>query len=114
MTGHHEKGEDGDIQDPSRWGKLVSEFHDIFDPPGMPVQRDIVHKIELLPNAEPHYGRYYRMSAAESAEVRRQLNESLTKGWIKPSCSPWGAPIILIRKKTGELRVTVDYRALNR
>ena len=38
----------------------------------------------------------------------------LAKGWIKPSCSPWGAPIIFIRSKTGELRITVDYRALNR
>ena len=38
----------------------------------------------------------------------------MAKGWIKPSCSPWGAPIVFIRKKTGELRMTVDYRALNR
>ena len=56
----------------------------------------------------------YRMSAAESAEVRRQIDEYLAKGWIKPSCSPWGAPIIFIRKKTGELQMTVDYHALNR
>ena len=42
------------------------------------------------------------------------MDEYLAKGWIKPSCSPWGAPIIFIRKKTGELRMTVDYRALNR
>ena len=42
------------------------------------------------------------------------MDEYLAKGWIKPSCSPWGAPIIFIRKKTGELRRTIDYRALNR
>ena len=42
------------------------------------------------------------------------MDEYLGKGWIKPSCSPWGAPIIFIRKKTGELRMAVDYRALNR
>ena len=53
------------------------------------------------------------MSAADLAEVRRQLDEYLAKGWIKPSCSPWGAPIIFIRKKTGEFRMTVDYHALN-
>ena len=54
------------------------------------------------------------MSAADPAEVRRQLDEFLAKGWVKPSCSPWGDPIIFIRKKTGELRMTVDYRILNR
>ena len=48
------------------------------------------------------------------AEVRWQLDEYLKKGWIRPSCLPYGAPIIFIQKKTGELRMTVDYRALNR
>ena len=62
----HSGGEGyGDIQIPSRWNELVQEFHDTFDPPGMPVDRDTVHNIELLPNAEPHYRCYYRMSAAE-------------------------------------------------
>ena len=55
VTGYNEGKGDGDIQAPSRWDKLVAEFHDIFDPPGMPVERDTVHQIELLPNAEPHY-----------------------------------------------------------
>ena len=53
------------------------------------------------------------MSAAESAEVRREPDEYLAKGWIKLFCSPWGAPIVFIRKKTGELRIIVDYHALN-
>ena len=57
VTGHCEGGGDGDIQVPTRWDKLVAEFHDIFDPPGMPVERDTMHQIELLPNAEPHYRR---------------------------------------------------------
>ena len=51
VTGHREGGGVGDIQAPTRWDKLVAEFHDIFDPPGMPVERDTVHQIELLPNA---------------------------------------------------------------
>ena len=93
---------------------MVAEFHNIFDPLGMPVERDTVHQIELLYNAEPYYRCKYRMSAAESAEVKRQLDEYLAKGWIKPSCSPWGAPIIFISKQTGELRMTADYHALNR
>ena len=55
VTGHSEEGGHGDVQAPSRWDKLVAEFYDIFDPPGMPVKRDTVHQIELLFNAEPHY-----------------------------------------------------------
>ena len=54
LTGHSGEGGHGDVQIPFRWDKLVVEFHDIFDPPGMPVDRDTVHHIELLPNAEPH------------------------------------------------------------
>ena len=70
VIGHSEAEGFGYIQIPSRWNKLVQEFLDIFDPPGMPVDRDTVHHIELLPNAEPHYRCQYRMSEAESAEVR--------------------------------------------
>ena len=55
VIGHSETGGHRDIQDPSRWLNLVEEFQDIFDPPGMPVDRDTVHQIELLPYAEPHY-----------------------------------------------------------
>ena len=51
--------------------ELVQEFCDIFDPPGMPVDRETVHHIEFLPNAEPYYRPQHRMSAAESAVVRR-------------------------------------------
>ena len=71
VIGHSEAGEPGDIQIPFEWNNLVQQFHDIFHPPGMPVDRDTVHYIELLPNAEPNYGCQYRMSAAESTEVRR-------------------------------------------
>ena len=55
VIGHSEAGGYGNIQAPSRWKKLVEEFHDIFDPPSMPVNRHTVHHIELFPNAEPHY-----------------------------------------------------------
>ena len=102
-----------DVVPPSRWSNLVTEYSDVFEPPGMPVERAIDHKIELEPGATPPYRRQYRVSAAELAEVRRQLDEYLEKGWIRPSSSPYGAPIVFIRKKTGELRMMVDYRALN-
>ena len=55
VTGHCEGGGDRDVQAPTRWDKLVAEFNNIFDPPGMPVERDTMHQIELLPSAEPHY-----------------------------------------------------------
>ena len=55
VTGHYEGGRDRDVKAPTRWDKFVAEFHDIFDQPGMPVERDIMHQIELLPNTEPHY-----------------------------------------------------------
>ena len=55
VTGHREGGGDGDIQAPTRWDKLIAEFHNISDPPGMPVERDTMHQIKLLPNAKPLY-----------------------------------------------------------
>ena len=57
VTGHCEGRGVEDVQAPTRWDKLVAEFHDIFDPPGMPVEQDTMHRIELLPNIEPHYRR---------------------------------------------------------
>ena len=104
----------GACNDATRWNSIVTEYSDVFEPPGMPAERDTVHRIKLEPGSVPPYKRQYRVSAAELAEVRRQLDEYLEKGWIRPSCSPYGVPIVFIRKKTGELRMTVDYRALNR
>ena len=54
------------------------------------------------------------MSPVELAETRKQLDELLAKGWIRPSSSPYGHPILFVRKKTGELRMCIDYRLLNK
>ena len=110
---------EGDVVSDSRndamhWNSIIAEYSDVFEPPGMPAERDTVHKIELKPGSVPPYKPQYRVSVAELAEVRQQLDEYLEKGWIRPSCSPYGAPIVFIRKKTGELRMTVDCQALNR
>ena len=86
---------------PSRWSNFVTEYSDVFEPPGMPVERDINHKIELEPRAAPPYHHQYCISAGELAKVQRQLDEFLKKGWIHSSSSPYSAPIIFIRKKTG-------------
>ena len=86
----------------------------MFELPCMPTERDIVYQIELEPSSIPPYKWQYRISAAELAEVIWQLNEYLEKEWTCPSCSPYGTPIIFIWKKTGELHMTVNYRAPNR
>ena len=104
----------GASNDATHWNYIITEYSDVFEPPGMPAERDTVHRIKLEPGSVPPCKRQYRVSAAELAEVRWQLDENLEKGWICPSCSPYGATIVFIRKKTGELRMTVDYRALNR
>ena len=65
---------------PSHWSNLVTEYSDVFEPPGMPVEREIDHKIELEPGAAPPYHCQYRISAAELAKVWRQLDEYLEKG----------------------------------
>ena len=56
----------------------------------------------------------YRMAPAELVELKKQLQELLDKGLIQPSVSPWGAPVLVVRKKDGSLRFCIDYRELNR
>src|SRR5690606_4236668 len=55
----------------------------------------------------------YRMAPAEIAELKKQLEELLDKGFIRPSSSPWGAPVLFVKKKDGSLRLCIDYRGLN-
>ena len=56
----------------------------------------------------------YRLSPAEFEDMKRQVKELLAKGWIEPSTSPYGAPILFVGKKDGGLRMCIDYRALNK
>ena len=91
---------------------MVTEYSDVFKPPGMPVECAINHKIELEPGAIPPYHCQYCVSAAELAEIRRLLDEYVEKGWIRLSSSPYGAPIVFIRKKTGELCMMVGLQGV--
>ena len=95
---------------------IVKEFPDVFpdDISGLPSDRAIEFVIELIPGIEPIYIPPYRMAPAELKELKAQLEELLSKGFIRPSTSPWGAPVLFVKKKDGSLRLCIDYRQLNR
>ncbi|GBG85841.1 hypothetical protein CBR_g40651 [Chara braunii] len=93
--------------------KLLEEFKDLTEPPIGVVPRPIQHRIEIEPGSTTPKGAVYRMSPRELEELRKQLDELLEKGWIRPSSSPFGAPVLFVPKKEGELRMCIDYRGLN-
>jgi hypothetical protein len=80
---------------------VVYEYADVFpdELPGMPPDRDIEFAIELQPGTTPISKRPYRMSPAELAEWKKQLQELLDKGFNRPSTSPWGCPALFVKKK---------------
>jgi hypothetical protein len=94
---------------------VVCEYPDVFpdELPGMPPERDIEFAIELQPGTAPISKRPYRMPPAELAELKKQLQELLDKGFIRPSTSPWGCPALFVKKKDESLRLCVDYHPLN-
>ena len=91
---------------------IVKEFPD--DISGLPPDREVEFTIDLIPGTEPIYIPPYRMSPAELRELKAQLEELFSKGFIRPSISPWGAPVLFVKKKDGSLRLCIDYRQLNR
>ncbi|GBG62125.1 hypothetical protein CBR_g29325 [Chara braunii] len=76
--------------------------------------RGVEHSIQLVPDYRVHHQAPYRLSIPEATELKRQLKELLRLGFIKPSNSPWGAPVLFARKGDGTLRLCIDYRGLNR
>jgi hypothetical protein len=79
----------------------------------MPPDRDIEFSIELLPGTAPISKRPYRMNVKDLAGLKKQIEELLSKGFIRPSSSPWGVPTLFVDKKDGSRRMCVDYRSLN-
>jgi hypothetical protein len=94
---------------------VVNVFPNVFADklPGMPPGRDIEFVIELKPGAALIYKTPFRMTTPELAELKEHIRELLEKGFIHPSSSPWGAPVIFVPKKDSTQRLCVDYRALN-
>ena len=86
-------------------------FHMIF--PVYPRIEQLSFFIELIPGTEPISIPSYRMEPVELKELKAQLEELLSKGFIRPSTSPWGAPVLFVKKKDGHLRLCIDYRQLN-
>ena len=95
---------------------VVRKFPDVFpdDIAGLPPEREVEFTIDLISGTEPISIPPYRMAPAELRELKAQLEELLSKGFIRPSISPWGAPVLFVKKKDGSLRLCIDYRQLNR
>jgi hypothetical protein len=101
---------------------ILREFSDVLHddvPPRLPPERTlpdgrkIGHAIPLKSDAKPVAQPPYKLSPAELDEVHRTLTRLTQQGWIRPSLSPWGSPLLFQRKKSGKLRMCNDYRALN-
>ena len=94
----------------------MREFPDVFleDLSVLPPDREIEFSIDLLLGSNPISKALYRMAPAELRELKAQLQELLDKGFIRPSVSPWGAPVLFIKKKDGSMRLCINYRELNR
>ncbi|KAE8657488.1 Ribosomal protein S8 family protein isoform 1 [Hibiscus syriacus] len=95
---------------------IVREFLDVFpvELPGLPPDREVEFQIEIIPRTAPIAMAPYRMAPKELQELKIQLQELLDKGFIRPSVSPWGAPVLFVKKKDGSMRLCIDYRQLNK
>jgi hypothetical protein len=95
---------------------VVKDFPDVFpeDVSGLPPARQVEFRIDLVPGSAPVAKAPYRLAPAEMQELSNQLQELLDKGFIRPSFSPWGAPVLFVKKKDGSFRMCIDYRELNK
>nr|GEW48504.1 putative reverse transcriptase domain-containing protein [Tanacetum cinerariifolium] len=95
---------------------IVRDFLEVFpeDLPGLPPTRQVEFQIDLVPGAAPVARAPYRLAPSELQELSTQLQELSNKGLIRSSSSPWGAPVLFVKKKDGSFRMCIDYRELNK
>ncbi|GJV60097.1 putative reverse transcriptase domain-containing protein [Tanacetum coccineum] len=110
-TKDEDKSKENELEDVS-----VQEFPEVFpeDLPGIPPTRQVEFRIDLVPGATPVARAPYRLAPSEMKELAEQLQELTDKGFIRPSSSPWGAPVLFVKKKDGSFRMCIDYRELNK
>lgn len=95
---------------------LLDEFADVLGglPSGLPPLRSVNHAIPLEPGAAVPPGRIYPVNAQQEAELKAQLTDLIERGFIRPSSSPFGAPVLFVKKKDGTSRMCQDFRGLNK
>lgn len=95
---------------------LLKEYADVFPkelPRRLPPQRAVDFQIELEPGKPPPCRPMYRTPGDDLTELKNTLDDLLSRGFIQPSTSPFGAPILVVEKKDGSRRMVIDYRGLN-
>ncbi|GKB09656.1 putative reverse transcriptase domain-containing protein, partial [Tanacetum coccineum] len=107
-----DKSEEERLKDVS----IVREFPEVFpeDLPGLPPAQKVEFQIDLVPGAAPVARAPYRLAPIEMQKLSTQLQELSDKGFIRPCSSPWGAPVLFVKKKDGSFRMCIDYRELNK
>lgn len=95
---------------------IVQELPEVFPAyvPGLPPVREIEFTIDIIPGTGPISISPYRMSPSKLSTLKNQLDDLLSKQFIGRSVSPWGAPVLLVKKKDGKSRLCVDYQQLNK
>ncbi|GKE02221.1 putative reverse transcriptase domain-containing protein [Tanacetum coccineum] len=95
---------------------IVRDFPEVFpeDLSGIPPARQVEFQIDLVPGAAPVARAPYRLAPSEMKELAEQLQELSDKGFIRPNSSPWGAPVLFVKKKDGSFRMYIYYRELNK
>ncbi|GJZ73662.1 putative reverse transcriptase domain-containing protein, partial [Tanacetum coccineum] len=107
-----DKSEDKRLEDVP----TVRDFPKVFleDLPGLPPTRQVEFQIDLVPGAAPVARAPYRLAPSELQELSTQIQKLSDKGFIRPSSSPWGAPVLFVKKKDGSFWMCIDYRELNK
>jgi hypothetical protein len=95
---------------------IVCDFVNAFpeELPGLPPNREIEFTIDLLPGKRPISKAPYRMAPLELRKLKEQMQELLDRGFIRPSVSPWGSPVLFVKKNDGSMRLCINYKELNK